>query len=136
MATLAGEPFGLRPPPGRDLLLRRFAPLRVEPGSWVSRVYGGATKLEVNSVHHQGLPGGGTEVLGRAQDAFVDAFRLTNSITLVVALVAGAFVWTSLRARGTGAGAEEPVVEPSLAFELSPASAPAAGDAEPTTTTA
>ena len=29
--------------------------LRVEPGSWVSRVYGGATSLEVNSVHHQGL---------------------------------------------------------------------------------
>lgn len=29
--------------------------LRLEPGSWVSRVYGGATSLQVNSVHHQGL---------------------------------------------------------------------------------
>jgi putative glutamine amidotransferase len=29
--------------------------LRLEPGSWVSRVYGEATTLEVNSVHHQGL---------------------------------------------------------------------------------
>lgn len=29
--------------------------LRVEPESWVSRVYGGVTRLEVNSVHHQGL---------------------------------------------------------------------------------
>jgi putative glutamine amidotransferase len=29
--------------------------IRVEQGSWVSRVYGGATTLQVNSVHHQGL---------------------------------------------------------------------------------
>jgi hypothetical protein len=67
----------------------------------------------------QGLPGGGTEVLSRAQDAFVDAFRLANSITLVVAVLAGAFVWTSLRARGTQAG--EPVVEPGLDPEAEPA---------------
>jgi putative glutamine amidotransferase len=29
--------------------------LRIEPGSWVSRVYGDVTSLHVNSVHHQGL---------------------------------------------------------------------------------
>lgn len=29
--------------------------IRIEPDSWVSRVYGGATSLQVNSVHHQGL---------------------------------------------------------------------------------
>jgi predicted MFS family arabinose efflux permease len=80
----------------------------------------------------QGLPGGGTEVLSRAQDAFVDAFRLANSITLVVALLAGAFVWTSLRARGTGADAAdvdpadaEPILDP----EAEPALAYAAEEA-------
>lgn len=30
-------------------------PIRVEADSWVGRVYGGATELDVNSVHHQGL---------------------------------------------------------------------------------
>jgi putative glutamine amidotransferase len=29
--------------------------IRIEPGSWVSRIYGHATTLQVNSVHHQGL---------------------------------------------------------------------------------
>jgi len=29
--------------------------IRIEPGSWVSRAYGDATTLRVNSVHHQGL---------------------------------------------------------------------------------
>ncbi|MCX4241028.1 gamma-glutamyl-gamma-aminobutyrate hydrolase family protein [Paraliomyxa miuraensis] len=29
--------------------------IRIEPRSWVSRIYGDATSLEVNSVHHQGL---------------------------------------------------------------------------------
>jgi len=29
--------------------------VRLEAGSWVSEVYGGATAIEVNSVHHQGL---------------------------------------------------------------------------------
>jgi EmrB/QacA subfamily drug resistance transporter len=74
----------------------------------------------------QGLPGG-ADVLGRAQDAFVDAFRLTNSITLVVALLAGAFVWTSLRARGSGP-ADDAVVEPILDPEAEPALAYATED--------
>jgi DHA2 family multidrug resistance protein-like MFS transporter len=75
----------------------------------------------------QGLPGGGTDVLGRAQDAFVDAFRLTNSITLVVALLAGALVWTSLRARS--AGTDEAVIEPVLDAEAEPALAYATQEA-------
>lgn len=29
--------------------------LRIEPQSWLSRIYGDATSLHVNSVHHQGL---------------------------------------------------------------------------------
>jgi putative glutamine amidotransferase len=29
--------------------------ITVEPGSWISRVHGGATALEVNSIHHQAL---------------------------------------------------------------------------------
>jgi EmrB/QacA subfamily drug resistance transporter len=53
----------------------------------------------------QGLPGGGAEVLSRAQDAFVDAFRLTNSITLLVAVATGVFVLVSLRPRRATADA-------------------------------
>jgi putative glutamine amidotransferase len=30
-------------------------PIRIDPESWVCRIYGGATALHVNSVHHQGL---------------------------------------------------------------------------------
>lgn len=29
--------------------------IRVDPSSWVSRIYGGATELSINSIHHQGL---------------------------------------------------------------------------------
>lgn len=29
--------------------------VRVEPDSWIARVYGGRTALDVNSVHHQGI---------------------------------------------------------------------------------
>ncbi|MCH9688977.1 MAG: gamma-glutamyl-gamma-aminobutyrate hydrolase family protein [Deltaproteobacteria bacterium] len=29
--------------------------IRLESGSWISRVYGDATTLEVNSIHHQGI---------------------------------------------------------------------------------
>jgi EmrB/QacA subfamily drug resistance transporter len=73
----------------------------------------------------QGLPGGG-DVLARAQDAFVDAFRLTNSITLVVAILAGAFVWRALRPRR--ADTDEPVVEPILEPDAEPALAYAMDD--------
>jgi MFS transporter, DHA2 family, multidrug resistance protein len=52
----------------------------------------------------QGLPGG-ADVLSRAQDAFVDAFRLTNSITLLVAVATGVFVLVSLRPRRAAADA-------------------------------
>lgn len=29
--------------------------IRVDPDSWISRIYGGATALQINSIHHQGL---------------------------------------------------------------------------------
>lgn len=29
--------------------------LRLEPESWISRIYGDATSLQINSIHHQGL---------------------------------------------------------------------------------
>ncbi len=29
--------------------------IRLEPDSWISRIYGDATRLEINSIHHQGL---------------------------------------------------------------------------------
>jgi EmrB/QacA subfamily drug resistance transporter len=45
----------------------------------------------------QTLPGGGEALLAEAQSAFVDAFRLTNAVTLAVAVAAGAFVWVALR---------------------------------------
>jgi EmrB/QacA subfamily drug resistance transporter len=59
----------------------------------------------------QGLPGGGEAMLAEAQSAFVDAFRLTNALSLAVAIAAGAFVWVSLR----GSRADAPVTEDELA---------------------
>lgn len=29
--------------------------IRIEPDSWIARIYGGATALQVNSIHHQGI---------------------------------------------------------------------------------
>jgi EmrB/QacA subfamily drug resistance transporter len=53
----------------------------------------------------QGLPGGGEAVLAQAQSAFVDAFRLTNAISVAVAVLAGLLVWSTLRTRQAGAPA-------------------------------
>jgi MFS transporter, DHA2 family, multidrug resistance protein len=54
----------------------------------------------------QGLPGG-EALLAQAQSAFVDAFRLTNLVSVAVAVLAAAFVWTALRpGRGDPAEAE------------------------------
>ena len=61
----------------------------------------------------QGLPGG-EALLAQAQSAFVDAFRLTNAVSVAVAVLAAAFVWTALRpGRGDPAEAEgdEPVFD-------------------------
>jgi Na+/melibiose symporter-like transporter len=58
----------------------------------------------------QALPAGGEAVLAQAQSAFVDAFRLTNAVSLAVAALAAVLVWTTLRPH------------------RAPAPAPAAGD--------
>ena len=42
-------------------------------------------------------------MLAQAQEAFVDAFRLTNGVGLAVAAAAGALVWATRRSTGGGA---------------------------------
>ena len=46
------------------------------------------------------LPGGGAGVLAQAQDAFVDAFRVTNGLSIAITLGAAALVLATLRRRG------------------------------------
>lgn len=55
--------------------------LRIEPGSWVSRVYGGATSLQVNSVHHQGLStlAQPLRATAWAPDGVIEAVELADS---------------------------------------------------------
>jgi hypothetical protein len=45
----------------------------------------------------QTLPGGGEAMLAQAQTAFVDAFRMTNAVSLAVAALAAVLVWMTLR---------------------------------------
>jgi hypothetical protein len=61
----------------------------------------------------QGLPGGGEALLAQAQSAFVDAFRLTNAVSVAVAVLAAALVWTTLRP-GRGDSADAPADEPTF----------------------
>jgi len=49
---------------------------------------------------------GGDAMLAEAQQAFVDAFRLTNGVALAVAVAAGALVWATRRSSGGGAAAD------------------------------
>jgi DHA2 family multidrug resistance protein-like MFS transporter len=65
----------------------------------------------------QGLPGGGEALLTQAQSAFVDAFRLTNTVSVAVAVLAAALVWATLRP-GRGEGADAPADEPALDGEV------------------
>jgi EmrB/QacA subfamily drug resistance transporter len=63
----------------------------------------------------EGLPGGGQALLGEAQSAFVDAFRISNGVSVAVAVAAGALVLATLRGRraaGTPSGASAPVPSP------------------------
>jgi putative glutamine amidotransferase len=55
--------------------------LRIEPDSWVSRVYGGATSLRVNSVHHQGLSelAAPLRATAWAPDGIVEAVEMQRS---------------------------------------------------------
>jgi EmrB/QacA subfamily drug resistance transporter len=70
------------------------------------------------------LPEQGAAVLGPAQDAFVDAFRLTNAISLAVAVAAAALVLATFRrsGRGSAAGGADELV-PTLPAGLEPAEA-------------
>ena len=70
---------------------------------------------------------GGETMLAQAQEAFVDAFRLTNGVALAVAVAAGALVWATRRSTGGGATVE--AAEPAdLAIDLR---VPEAAVAEP-----
>ncbi|MGH9209171.1 MAG: MFS transporter [Acidimicrobiales bacterium] len=70
------------------------------------------------------LPDGGQALMSQAQDAFVDAFRFTNTISLAITIGAAALVLTTLRRRSeppAEATAEE--YDPELAagaFALAP----------------
>lgn len=62
---------------------------------------------------------GGEALLAEAQQAFVDAFRLTNGVALGVAVAAGALVWATRRSGGGGVPVE--VGEPTVEIDLRPA---------------
>lgn len=52
-------------------------PVRVAPGSWLSRVYGGEERLIVNSVHHQGVArlAAGLRPTAWADDGLIEGFE-------------------------------------------------------------
>lgn len=53
--------------------------LRIEPGSWLSELYGGRTEARINSVHHQAIdrPGRGVVVEARSvPDGVIEAVRV------------------------------------------------------------
>lgn len=59
--------------------------LAFEPGSWLSRLYGGCIRTHVNSIHHQGVDrlGEGLTIEARAPDGVVEAIRSTQHPFLV-----------------------------------------------------
>jgi len=54
--------------------------IRIDAASWVSRIYGGATELEVNSVHHQALRelASPLRATAWAPDGVVEAVEMTD----------------------------------------------------------
>jgi EmrB/QacA subfamily drug resistance transporter len=60
----------------------------------------------------QTLPGGGEAMLAQAQTAFVDAFRMTNAVSLAVAALAAVLVWMTLRPSRMPAPAAADVASP------------------------
>lgn len=54
--------------------------LRIEPGSWVSRIYRGATDLEINSIHHQGIRAlaPGLRATAWAPDGVIEAVQMQD----------------------------------------------------------
>lgn len=59
--------------------------LAFEPDGWLSRLYGGLGRAQVNSIHHQGVErlGDGLTVEARAPDGVVEAIRSTRHPFLV-----------------------------------------------------
>jgi putative glutamine amidotransferase len=60
--------------------------VEVLPGSWVSACYGGATRLLVNSVHHQAVKeaAGSLRITARAADGVVEAVEHVGAGTFAV----------------------------------------------------
>jgi gamma-glutamyl-gamma-aminobutyrate hydrolase PuuD len=59
--------------------------LEFEPDGWLSGIYGGCVRAEVNSIHHQGVEalGEGLQVEARAGDGVVEAIRSGRHAFLV-----------------------------------------------------
>ncbi len=55
-------------------------PVRVAPGSWLHRIYGGAERLIVNSVHHQGVRelAPGLRPTAWADDGLIEGFEASD----------------------------------------------------------
>jgi len=55
-------------------------PIRIEPGSRLAQLGGGAAETEVNSSHHQAIrePGRGLRVIARAPDGIVEGVEWTG----------------------------------------------------------
>jgi len=70
---------------------RQYAPVhevRLEPGGQLQRLAGGADRLQVNSLHGQGVRelGSGLSVEARASDGVIEAFRVTAARSFAIAV--------------------------------------------------
>jgi len=62
--------------------------VRLEPGGQLQRLAGGADRLQVNSLHGQGVRelGSGLSVEARASDGVIEAFRVTAARSFAIAV--------------------------------------------------
>ncbi|HKC15485.1 MAG TPA: gamma-glutamyl-gamma-aminobutyrate hydrolase family protein, partial [Steroidobacteraceae bacterium] len=70
---------------------RQYAPVhevRLEPGGQLQRLAGGAERLQVNSLHGQGVRelGRGLSVEARASDGVIEGFRVTAARSFAIAV--------------------------------------------------
>jgi putative glutamine amidotransferase len=70
---------------------RQYAPVHevtLEPGGQLQRLAGGAQRLQVNSLHGQGVRelGSGLSVEARASDGVIEAFRVTQARSFAIAV--------------------------------------------------
>jgi len=70
---------------------RQYAPVHevtLEPGGQLQRLAGGAERLQVNSLHGQGVRelGSGLSVEARASDGVIEAFRVTAARSFAIAV--------------------------------------------------